>query len=75
MEGFVKVFDNPYYAVTDGDGKFEIKNAPAGKLRVVYWQEKVGYKGGKEGRFGEQIDVAAPATELKPVVFDIAPAK
>ena len=75
MNGYVRVFDHPYFAVTDDDGKFEIKNAPAGKLRVVYWQEKVGYKGGKEGRFGDQIDATAPATELKPVIFDVSPAK
>jgi plastocyanin len=75
MDGWVRIFDHPYAAVTDDDGKFEIKNAPAGKFRLVYWHEKVGYKGGKEGRFGDQTDVTAPTTGLKPVVFDVAPAK
>src|SRR5207248_5945579 len=75
MKGWIRVFDHPYFAVTDENGKFEIKNAPAGKLKVVYWQEKVGYKGGKEGRFGDQIDATGPTTELKPVIFDVTPAK
>ena len=73
MSGYVRVFDHPYYAVTDDDGKFEIKNAPAGKFRLVYWHEKVGFRNGKEGRFGEETTVTAPATELKPTEFDVTP--
>ena len=30
MKGQVRVFDHPYFALTDADGKFKIKNAPAG---------------------------------------------
>src|SRR5207248_1927486 len=66
MNGYVRIFDHPYYAVTDENGNFEIKNAPAGKWRMIVWQEKVGYLGGKEGRFGTPIEITAPATELKP---------
>jgi len=36
MTGYVRIFDHPYYAITDADGKFEIKNAPVGKFRIVY---------------------------------------
>ncbi len=43
MKGWVGVFKHPYFAVTDADGKFEIKNAPAGKWRLILWQEKVGF--------------------------------
>ena len=75
MSGWVKIFDHPYYAVTDDDGKFEIKNAPVGNFRIVYWQEEVGLKGGAPGRFGEVINIAAPATELKPTDFDVTPKK
>src|SRR5205085_6133428 len=39
MNAWVRVFDNPYFAVTDKDGKFEIKNAPAGNFRLVAWQD------------------------------------
>ena len=35
MTGYVRIFDHPYYAVTDENGNFEIKNAPAGKFRIV----------------------------------------
>src|SRR5205807_9114715 len=43
MNAWVRVFDNPYFAVTDGDGQFEIKQAPAGTFRLVAWQESIGY--------------------------------
>ena len=38
-------------AVTDADGKVEIKNAPAGEWRLYVWQESAGWlnKGGKDG--------------------------
>ena len=29
--------------VTDKDGKFEIKNLPAGKWQFMFWQEMAGY--------------------------------
>jgi plastocyanin len=70
MAGYVRVFDHPYYAVTDDDGKFEIKNAPVGKLRIVYWHES-GLRGGAKGRFGEPINVAGPVLGMKPVEFDV----
>jgi hypothetical protein len=72
MTGYVRVFEHPYYAVTDEDGKFEIKNAPAGKFRVVFWHEN-GVKGGAQGRFGEPIDIKGPTLELKPTEFDVSP--
>ncbi len=74
MTGYVRVFEHPYYAVTDDDGKFEIKNAPAGKFRMVYWHEN-GFKGGAAGRFGEEIDIKGPTLEMKPVDFDVSPKK
>jgi plastocyanin len=70
MTGYVRVFDHPYYAVTDDDGKFEIKNASVGKLRIVYWHE-TGLRGGAKGRFGEPINVMGPTLEMKPVEFEV----
>jgi hypothetical protein len=50
MTGYIRVFDHPYFAVTDADGNFEIKNTPAGNWRLIAWQEGVGWvNGGKEG--------------------------
>ena len=43
MKGYMCVFDHPYFAVTDDDGNFEIKNVPAGKLQMVIWQEDMGF--------------------------------
>jgi hypothetical protein len=73
MTGYVRIFDHPYYAVTDADGKFEIKNAPIGKYRLVYWHEN-GYKGGAAGRFGEEVEIKAPSTNVT-TDFDISPKK
>lgn len=51
MEGWVRVFDHPYFAVTDADGAFTIKDAPAGEWRLKIWHASGGWAGGnKEGR-------------------------
>jgi len=42
MQGDVVVVDNPYYAVTDENGKFSITDLPPGKYRVRIWHEYVG---------------------------------
>ena len=72
MTGYVRVFDHPYFAVTDENGNFEIKNAPAGKFRIVYWHEN-GIRGGAKGRAGDVIEIKGPTTELKPTEFDVSP--
>ncbi|MFO0823954.1 MAG: hypothetical protein U0792_12730 [Gemmataceae bacterium] len=72
-KAYLRIFDHPYFALTGPDGKFEIKLAPAGKVRLAVWQETLGFRGGKEGRFGQQITVEAGATldlgdlKIKPV--------
>lgn len=60
MEGRLWVFDHPYFAVTGDDGTFEIRNAPAGKWRIVYWHE-LGFHRGKAGAAGWPISVAGKA--------------
>jgi len=65
MGAFIRVFDHPYFAVTDAQGKFEIKDAPAGKCRIVVWQESIGYLGGAAGRNGEPIDIKSGAATTK----------
>lgn len=40
---YVVLKDHPYLAVTDKDGKFELKNLPAGKHELIIWHETVGY--------------------------------
>jgi hypothetical protein len=70
MKAWIRVFDHPYYALTDADGKFEIKDAPAGNFNLVVWQESVGWgAGGKDGtpvtiKGGEVNDLGK--LEIKP---------
>jgi hypothetical protein len=58
MKCYVMVFDHPFFATTDKDGKFEIKGVPAGPQNLVVWQEKVGYVTPGAGR-GMMIEVKA----------------
>ena len=41
--GWLVVSEHPYVAVTDKDGKFEIRNIPIGKYTFMFWQEAAGY--------------------------------
>jgi hypothetical protein len=43
MAGRIAVFDHPYFALTDKDGKFEIKDAPAGNFVIYINHEKAGW--------------------------------
>jgi hypothetical protein len=72
MKAYVWVFNHPFFAVTDEDGNFEIKNAPvlSGKLRIVMWQDN-GFSGGREGRMGQPIAVQAGTTDLKEIKFKV----
>ena len=42
MYAWVSIFDNPYFSVSDKDGKFVIKNVPPGKYTVVASHRKLG---------------------------------
>jgi plastocyanin len=42
MNAYVGVVDNPYFAVTDKDGKFDLKNLPPGTYTIEAWHEKLG---------------------------------
>jgi len=41
--GWLIIADHPYVAVTDKDGRFEIKDLPVGERSFMFWQEKAGY--------------------------------
>ncbi len=45
MGAWVSVFEHPYFAVTGADGKFAIKDVPAGHYTVEYWHEPADGKG------------------------------
>lgn len=42
MKGYVAVLKHPYFAVTDKDGKFDVKDLPPGTYTITAWQEKLG---------------------------------
>jgi plastocyanin len=44
MTAHVSIFDHPYFAVTKEDGKFSIKDLPAGTYEIEAWHEKLGPK-------------------------------
>lgn len=48
---------NPYYAVTDKNGNFTIKDVPPGNYEVTVWQEKLG-----EQKHQVSVKAGAPTT-------------
>jgi plastocyanin len=71
MAGRIRVFDHPYFAVTDANGNFEIKDAPAGKWRLVIWHEN-GYHMGREGAPGMPVEVKGGGTlEIPPIELEL----
>ena len=59
MSGYVVVVPTPYFAVTDKDGNFEIKNIPAGKYTLKTWSED-----GKPVTQAVDVTGATPTVEL-----------
>lgn len=59
MDSVLLVRDEPYVAITDDKGSFEIKNIPAGEWKFQFWHKKFAYmrdldvEGKKVGRRGE----------------------
>ena len=72
MAGRLRVFDHPYFATTDKDGNFEIKDVPEGKWRIVYWHEG-GYHKGRDGAAGFPVEVSAakPTLELPAIKLEL----
>jgi len=44
MQAWMAVMPHPFFAVTGPDGKFEIKNVPAGTYTIEAWHEKLDSK-------------------------------
>lgn len=59
MSGYVVVVPTPYFAVTDKDGNFEIKNIPAGKYTLKTWSED-----GKPTSQAVDVSAATSTVEL-----------
>ena len=41
MSGFIIVLQNPYFALTDRTGRFELKDVPPGSYTLKVWHEKL----------------------------------
>ncbi len=57
MEGYVVVLQNPYSAVTDKQGHYEIDNVPPGSYTLAVWHTR-----GKAQPKQVTVDAAKPAT-------------
>jgi plastocyanin len=62
MKAYHLILDHPFMAVTDAEGKFEIKNLPAGKHEFVVWHEKKGYL---DRKFAVEAKGPSTSVELK----------
>jgi len=61
MEGYVMVTSNPYYAVTNSGGLFQINSLPVGTYKFKAWHEKLGTA---------EKEVTVKAGEKTAVIFD-----
>jgi plastocyanin len=59
MSGYVVVVPTPYFAITDKDGNFEIKDVPAGKYTLKTWSED-----GKPTTQAVDVSAATATVEL-----------
>ena len=64
MRATIMAFDHPYFAVTDAQGRFEIKQAPAGACRLMIRHNTGIWLGGVKGRYGRPIDIQAGDNDL-----------
>ena len=65
MNAIVHVTNNPYYALTSDDGKFEIKNVPPGKYQIVAWHE-----GWKTTQSPTSVSFSDPVEQKKDVTVE-----
>jgi hypothetical protein len=71
LKSYVSVFTDPYFAVTDADGGFEIKPAPAGESRLMIWHE-TGWIGGVKGKDGRKVSITPKdATNLGAINWEL----
>ena len=62
MNGYLYIFNHPYYQVTAADGVFKLENVPPGKYELAVWQEHLG-----DQYF--EVEVKAGVTTELPVVL------
>lgn len=66
MESWAMAVNNPYYALTDGEGKFRIDQIPPGTYQLVVWHPQTGPGMTKsvvvrpDGKLVERLSLSAP---------------
>ena len=72
MESWAMAVNNPYYAVTDADGKFVIDGIPPGTYQLVVWHPQTGPGTTKsvivqpDGKVVERLSLPAPKGNRTP---------
>jgi hypothetical protein len=64
MNAYLGVVDNPYFGVTDKDGKVSLKGLPPGTYTIEAWHQKLG---------AQQVMVTLGAKETKDATFTFKP--
>jgi hypothetical protein len=72
MQAWWMVLDSPYFAVTDDQGNFEIKNVPAGTQKVVVWQEALTGNGFVTPPSGADVNVKPDDTTTSNYTIEVA---
>lgn len=66
MESWAMAVNNPYYALTDANGRFAIDNIPPGTYQLIVWHPQTGPGATKmvtvrpDGKLIEQLSLQAP---------------
>jgi plastocyanin len=64
MQSYVGVFSHPFFAVTGADGKYTIKDLPAGTYEIEAWHERLGT---------QKTKVTVGASDTQTAGFKFAP--
>jgi len=69
MKASIMAFDHPYFAVTDEQGRFEIKDAPAGPCRLMIRHSTGIWLGGAQGRNGRLLTIQSGANDVGAIEY------
>jgi len=63
MSAWIVVRDNPYFAISDDEGRFQVTDVPPGRHSVTVWHERF-------GRFDTEVEVSTGREARLDHVFD-----
>ncbi len=73
MKATIMAFDHPYFAVTDDQGRFEIKDAPTGPCRLMIRHSTGIWLGGAKGKNGRAITIESGDNDLGALEYPAPP--